>query len=78
MGRERVSNVIELPVITTLDLDPDRVLNKAIGQLEYVVLIGYTKDGEFYFASNKSDGADAVWVMEMAKKRLLDITADDI
>lgn len=67
-----MSNVVDLPVITTLDLDPQRVIAKALeaGMTE-VVIIGYDKDGDEYFASSVSDGGDVLWHIERAKLRLL-------
>ncbi len=72
-----MSNVIEFRGITKLDLDPDRVLSKAIGELEDVVVIGFHKDGSEYFASSKSDGAEVLWHLERAKHRLMQTVDDD-
>lgn len=66
-----MGDVVDLPVITTLDLDPDRVLQKAIGRMSRVVVIGIDKDGEEYFASSVADGGTVVWDMERAKLKLL-------
>lgn len=66
------SNVIELPVVTTLDLDPDRVLQNTIGKMSNVIIIGEDKDGEFHFASSKADGGHVIWYLELAKKKLLE------
>ena len=41
--------------------------------LEEVVIIGFDKCGEFYFSSNKADGGCILWLMEVAKKKLLEI-----
>lgn len=68
-----MANIINLPVITTLDLPPDRLLESAVDKLGDVVIIGHTKDGEFYFASSKSDGGCVIWLLELAKKKLLDM-----
>lgn len=64
--------------ITRLDLPPDRILEGAIGKLDSVVLLGYDKDGEEYFASSIADGSDVVWLIERAKLELLTITEGDI
>lgn len=78
---EVLDNVVDLNVVTKLDLDPDRVLSKAIGNLTEVVVIGFDKDGEEYFASSVSDGGSVLWHMERAKHKLMQIvdeqTADD-
>lgn len=34
------ANVIDFTDITTLDIDPDRILHSAIGKMDQVVLIG--------------------------------------
>jgi len=70
------NNVTDLPVITRLSLDPDRVLNKAIGELKDVIIIGYDKDGNEYFKSSIADGGDVIWLLERMKLKLLR-TVDD-
>lgn len=66
-----MTNVLPFTGETTVDLDPDTVLENAIGKLESVFICGYTKDGEEFMASNKSDGAENVWMLERAKYKLL-------
>jgi len=68
-----MDNIIELPVITRLNLPPERVLKNALKEgMEDVVVIGYDSEGEFYFASSKADGGDVMWLLELAKKHLLE------
>ncbi len=67
-------NVVEFNGITTLDIPPTRILAKAAGaKLKSCVVVGYGEDGEFYFASSIADGGTVVWLMEIAKKRLLEV-----
>lgn len=66
------NNVIDLPVITTLNLDPDRVLENLKGQLEGFVLMGYDKEGEEFFSSTYADGGEVLWLIERLKKQLLE------
>lgn len=69
-----MGEVVELPVITTLDIPSERVLQKALDKgLQDVVIVGFDKDGDLYFASNKSDGGTVLWLFEMAKKALLEV-----
>lgn len=68
-----MSNVVNLDVITTLPLDPDRILEAAVGKLERVLVIGVDKDGDEYFASSDPDGGTAVWDMERAKFKLMKV-----
>lgn len=72
-----MGEVVELSVITTLPLDPDRVLQKAVGKLKRVLIIGKTTDGEEYFASSDSDGGTALWDMERAKHALMKMADSD-
>ena len=72
-----MSNVILFNGITKLDLDPDMVLENTKGKLEGVILIGYDKEGEEYFASTYADGGDVLWLLERMKIRLLNVEGDD-
>jgi hypothetical protein len=69
-----VEKVSILPVITTLDLPAERVLNAAINaNLESCVIVGFDAKGELYFASTKADGGEVLWLFELAKKALMDM-----
>jgi hypothetical protein len=70
-------NIIEFTGITRLNMDPDRALEKAKGQLGGVLILGFAKDGEEYFASSYADGGTALWLLERCKHRLL-TAADEI
>jgi hypothetical protein len=58
--------------ITKLDLPPDRILEQAVGKLQGVVVIGFDHEGEFYGASSYADGGNAIWLLEVCKKRILE------
>ena len=58
---------------TTLDIPADRVLEQAVGNMEFAVLIGKHKNGEFYFASSIGNHAEILWNLEKAKKFILDL-----
>lgn len=73
-----MSNVIPFNGITRLDLDPDMVLENTKGKLEGLVICGYGKDGEEYFASTYADGGDVLWLLERMKLRLLNIATEDL
>ena len=68
-----MGEVVILDLVTSLDLPAERVIDGAAkASLEEVVIIGFNKDGEFYFSANKSDGGGILWLMELAKKKLLE------
>ena len=67
-----MSNVEDLDVVTRLDIPSDKILKKAIGNVNDVIIIGWNEEGELYFASSKANGGDVLWLLELAKKRLLE------
>jgi hypothetical protein len=66
-----MADIHVLDVITKLDIPAERVLEQALGNLEKVVVMGYDKDGEEYFASSMADGGDVLWLIERLKQQLL-------
>lgn len=69
-----VDNIIPLPVITTIPIPVERVLQSAIAaELQIAIVIGYDKDGDLYFASSAADSGEILWWIEKAKKDLLSI-----
>ena len=59
------------------DITVDRVLEDAIGELNEVVVIGTHKDGREYFASSLADGPNVNWMLDRAKKALIEIVDQD-
>lgn len=59
--------------ITRLDLPPERILEAAKSKLKHVVVLGYDKEDNFYFASSMADGGDVLWLIETLKLRLLQV-----
>jgi hypothetical protein len=70
-------NVTNFTGITYLDIPPDRILDGAKGELESVIVIGYTKDGEEYFAASVADGAEVLWMLERNKLKLLSVPDEE-
>lgn len=71
-----MAEIVFLPCVTTHNLPPDRVLEGALREeLEGVVVLGFTKQAEPYFASSYADGGDVMWLMELCKAELLRIAA---
>ena len=71
------AKVIPLGCITKLDLPVDQILEAAKGKMQGVVLLGYDNNDELYFASTIADGGEVIWLLENAKKQLLEITLED-
>jgi len=66
-----MGNVVQLPVVTRLNLDADRTLENLAGKLEGFVLAGYDKDGNEFFSSTYADGGDALWLLKRCEMALL-------
>lgn len=75
---KRGARVLPFNGITRLNLSPDRVLEGNKGRLEGLVLIGWGKDGDFVFSSTYADGGEVLWLLETARKKLLEVEADDL
>ncbi len=68
------ATVVEFDGVTKLDIPTSRILSKASdAELQSCVVIGYSGDGSFYFASSVADGGTVVWLLELAKKKLLEV-----
>jgi hypothetical protein len=69
-----MGQVLQFTGRTLLDLPPDQVIEKAIGKLSMVVVIGLEVDsGDFYAAAGGPNIPEALWLAELLKKMLLSI-----
>lgn len=70
--------VVPFPGVTRLDIPAERVLCRALENIfDKIVIVGYTEDGEEYFASSVADGGEVLWMLERAKHRLMTIVETD-
>lgn len=66
-------NVEPLNVPSPIDRDPMTVIGLSRERFSRgVVMIGYDADGDFVFDSSFADGGDVLWLLEVAKKKLLE------
>jgi DNA-binding protein YbaB len=71
MGEEIEMKVVPLRTPDP-DLTTDAVLHHAIGEnLASVIVLGLRRDGSVHIDSSVVDGADAVWLLELAKGKAL-------
>ena len=78
LNARKKSNVVNLPVVTTLDIPAERVLASALeADLKQAVVIGNTDD-EFYFASTVADGGSVLWLMEKARLALMGVDVEAV
>ena len=69
---DAVSNLLSLGRETDLDIDPDRVLDCAIGELKQVAVVGWDKDDVLYTAASTPHGGDLLVLAEGLKRRVLE------
>lgn len=83
--RQQSDKVVRLKTITSLDLDPNIVLQAAIdADLDGVVVIGYTKGDpktrnskDEYFASSIAAGDTCVWLMQRSIHKMMHIADEE-
>jgi hypothetical protein len=66
-----MGEVVELDCETTLEIPPDKVLKAAVGKLDHVLVLGYDKHGDEYFAASMVDRAKILWLVERFRLDLL-------
>lgn len=65
-------NIKFLPVVTKLEVPVDRVIASAVdANLQDILIIGFDEQGDFYFASSNPNGPDTLWLLELARVRLM-------
>ncbi len=66
-----MGEVIDLQIATRCDIEPAKVLEKASeAELAEVVVIGFRKDGRWYFASSLADAGDVMFHLNRANHKL--------
>ncbi len=67
------AQVVNFDGVTSLDLPVGRILEQAKqADLSAVIVLGFTEDGDVFFAASNADGGDVMWLMERTKRALLD------
>lgn len=66
-----MGEVIDLPVHTTLPLDPDKVLEKAKGEYQKVLILGVSKEGKFLAASSHCEVGELLLLARKFEHKLL-------
>ena len=67
----RDDNIFYLPDPETGDFDPDLALKNATGKLNKGMVIGWDKEGHFYFSSSTGDARTILWLLEITRNMLL-------
>ena len=64
--------------MTKNDIDADFVLEAAKGKMDNVLVLGIDKEGNEYFAASSSDLGDALLIVELFKKRIVQMYEDNV
>lgn len=69
-----MGDVLRYTGVSRLDTPAENVISDVTEHgMESVVVAGYDKEGVFQFWSSQADGADVLWLLALAQKKLLDI-----
>lgn len=69
-----MSEVIEFPGETTLDIAPEKVLQAALqAGLVDVLVVASDEEGNLYLASSTGDRYKQLWLLEVAKLEVLEV-----
>lgn len=68
-----MTNIVIFPLVTDKDMSADAILQVALGKMSDVVIVGFDKDGEEWFSSNKADAATVLYHLDRARHRLMRI-----
>lgn len=70
----KTADVIVLSAPTRLDIPAERALRAALDEgLKSVAVLGWCEDGSAYLASSLADGGDLLWLMEIAKLKMMGV-----
>jgi hypothetical protein len=58
-------------------IEPDQVLQHAIGELEHVAVVGFDKSGKLYKASSSPNVCEVIGLLDFAKCALYDGFKDE-
>jgi len=74
-----MAKIIQFPGITKLDMNPQIILQKALeAEMTEVIVVGFDKDGNEYFASSKADAGSVLYHFQRAIHALMKIIDDMI
>jgi len=67
-----MADIIDLPVITKLDINPNKVVEGLSGtEFSHILVLGWDSDDEFFIASNTGKKGENLLLIEEFKLRLI-------
>lgn len=79
-----MDNIIKFPIefkeTLTTEVLPVRtiLLGADKANLKETVVLGFTQEGNIYFASSEADGPKILWLLRKAEQELLNINNNDL
>ncbi len=71
------AEVVDLNFVAGRDTTAALILPKAIeADLEHCVVLGWDKDGDFFFSSSYAAGPEILWLLEVARIKLMHMGPD--
>lgn len=64
-------NVVRLGITTFAELPPDRVLERAVGEITTAVVLGWDNDGELYISSSTGDAKTILFLLALAHEAVI-------
>lgn len=61
---------LDAPIVDSVELEPDAILEANKGKFQTLVLAGFDKDGQIILCSTHSS-REALWLLERAKLHLM-------
>lgn len=71
------NKIIYIEQETSLDIEPDRILGAALGELESVVVIGYDTSGKLYMATSYGDIAQTNYLLDKYKQLIMNTEVEE-
>lgn len=66
-----MGDVVEGHFITRLSIPTSKVLDNAPRDMQEVVVVGFTVDGDFYFSASEADSPANLYLLEKARHELM-------
>ena len=67
-----MADVVQFSGVTKNNIEPDQVLTEAVGVLDSVLVLGWTKEGALYVAASDAGVGEALLLMEVTKAALIE------
>lgn len=71
-SEQKIGSIKLVQNVAVIDHGADAALDRAAGKLNKVFILGLDKENNFYFDNNQPDAGELLWLMEVAKRKMMD------